>query len=232
MVVHDTTTNTRDVEIHPTAVIDPGVRIGAGTYVGPYCVIRGNTTIGENCYFSSHVSVGDVAEHGTERFEFQPRPKGEIVIEDGVVCREFVTITAPMAERTFIGRRCYIMSKCQVAHDAHLSEEVVLATNVTLGGWNWAGPGAYFGMGVVAHQFTSTGGYAMLAANAFVGKDVPPLGVYVPGKPLRSNWGYVAKKFELDDSERAALVERETSRWEAARRVAKERAGRSRVVVE
>ena len=28
-----------DVQIHPTAIVDPGAEIGAGTIVGPYCIV-------------------------------------------------------------------------------------------------------------------------------------------------------------------------------------------------
>ena len=35
-----------DVQIHPTAIVDPGAEIGAGTIVGPYCVIGPHVVLG------------------------------------------------------------------------------------------------------------------------------------------------------------------------------------------
>ena len=37
-----------DVQVHPTAIVDPGAEIRAGSVVGPYCVIGPNVVIGEN----------------------------------------------------------------------------------------------------------------------------------------------------------------------------------------
>ena len=34
-----------DVQIHPTAIIDPGAQIGEGTIVGPYCVIGADVVL-------------------------------------------------------------------------------------------------------------------------------------------------------------------------------------------
>ena len=35
--------------VHPTAVVDPSVRLGAGVHVGAYTVIEKNTVIGDGC---------------------------------------------------------------------------------------------------------------------------------------------------------------------------------------
>src|SRR5438552_16339722 len=43
-----------DVQIHPTAIIDPGAEIGAGTIVGPYCVIGCDVVLGPNCWLQHH----------------------------------------------------------------------------------------------------------------------------------------------------------------------------------
>lgn len=44
--------------IHPTAVIDPSVRIGAGVHVGPYAVIESGVEIGEGAVIGAHAFVG------------------------------------------------------------------------------------------------------------------------------------------------------------------------------
>ena len=46
-----------NVVIHPTALIDPGAKIGAGTTIGPYSVIAEDVEIGSNCTVHSHVVV-------------------------------------------------------------------------------------------------------------------------------------------------------------------------------
>ena len=46
-----------DVQIHPTAIVDPGAEIGAGTIVGPYCVIGPDVVLGLNCWLQQHVTL-------------------------------------------------------------------------------------------------------------------------------------------------------------------------------
>ncbi len=46
-----------NVQIHPTAIVDPGAQIGAGTIVGPYCVIYADVVIGPNCWLQHHVTL-------------------------------------------------------------------------------------------------------------------------------------------------------------------------------
>ncbi len=46
-----------DVQIHPTAIVDPGAEIGAGTIIGPYCVIGADVMLGPNCWLQQHVTL-------------------------------------------------------------------------------------------------------------------------------------------------------------------------------
>ena len=56
--------------------------------------------------------------------------------------------------------------------------------------------GANVGICAATHQFTTVGQYAMIAANATVVKDVPPLAKFIPGKELGMNI-YAVRKWDL-----------------------------------
>ena len=73
---------------------------------------------------------------------------------------------------------------------------------------------ATLGVAATTHQFTTIGSYAMIAGNAMVVKDVPPLAKYIPNKPLSVNL-YAAKKWKLivDDN----LVNKLNEDWENKR---------------
>lgn len=43
--------------IHPTAVIVPSARVGAGAHIGPYCFIGDNVELGRNAVLHSHVVI-------------------------------------------------------------------------------------------------------------------------------------------------------------------------------
>jgi UDP-3-O-[3-hydroxymyristoyl] glucosamine N-acyltransferase len=51
-------------ERHPTAVVHRDAVIGAGAFLGPYCVIGAGASIGEDCLIGSHVVVENAAKIG------------------------------------------------------------------------------------------------------------------------------------------------------------------------
>lgn len=205
--------------IHPTAIIDDTVRIGENVYIGPYTVIKGNVEIGSNSYIASHVSIGEVAEHSSNKYEFNTLLNGKIIIGNGVVIREFTTVNRPMKDQTVISNDCYLMARTHVSHDDFLEDGVILSTNTCLGGWTRVMKCANVGLGVITHQFTTIGSYAMIAAGAVVVKDVPPLCKYIPGKELGINT-YAIKKHslpQLQAPEYEEFLNSLTNEWENCR---------------
>lgn len=196
--------------IHPTALIGPQVKLGKDCHIGAYAVIEGKVTIGDHARIAPHVSIGQLAEHSTDKYELEPeyQCKGEIVIGDRVCIREFTTVNMPMATLTYIGNDCYIMARSHISHDCYLEDNVSISTNVCLGGWTRVMERANLGLACLTHQLTTIGAYAMIAANATLVKDVPPLSKFIPGKPLGFH-DYAVKKFNLqaDDAFLAKLNE-------------------------
>jgi len=183
--------------IHPTALIHPDARLGKNVHVGPYAVIGENVSLGDNVYVASHVVLGEEAEHSTEKYELNPR--GAVLpveIGSNVVLREFVSVTRPIRTVTRIADGVYVMAQAHIAHDVVIEEHAVVSIGVVLAGWTRVQRGANLGIGSATHQYTTVGAYAMVAANAAVVKDVPPLGKYIPHKPLRLN-AYAIAKWKL-----------------------------------
>ena len=57
------------LSIHPTAIVDPAAQLGAGTVVGPYCVIGPAVSVGENCWLQNQgTRVGPLAAGGGNEF--------------------------------------------------------------------------------------------------------------------------------------------------------------------
>ena len=52
--------------VHPTAVVDPSVRLGAGVHVGAYTVIEKNTVIGDGCVIEAQVFIGEGCKVGAK----------------------------------------------------------------------------------------------------------------------------------------------------------------------
>lgn len=52
--------------VHPTAVIDPGAKLGSGVVVEPYCVIDANAQIGDRTRIGAHSFIGAEVEIGAD----------------------------------------------------------------------------------------------------------------------------------------------------------------------
>ena len=137
--------------IGPYAVIGPHVRIGAGTTVGAHCVIDGHTTIGQDNRIYQFASLGAAPQdkkYGGERTE--------LVIGDGNVFREFVTLnrgTGGGGGVTRIGDDNWMLAYTHVAHDCIVGNHCIFSNNTTLAGHvtvgDWVITSGFSG----AHQF-------------------------------------------------------------------------------
>jgi UDP-2-acetamido-3-amino-2,3-dideoxy-glucuronate N-acetyltransferase len=127
--------------IHPTAVVDPGARIGDGTRVwhfvhvmpgariGARCVIGhgcfiGNVEIGDGCKIQNHVSVYD-----------------GVTIEDDVFLGPSCTFTNVVHARAHVSRKAeYVPTR--VKQGATIGANVTVICGVTIGEYAFVGAGA------------------------------------------------------------------------------------------
>jgi len=161
------------------------VKIGAGTYIGPYTYISDRVTIGKNCKIYN-ASIGLSGEHPNAHEDCG----GVVVIGNNVEIREYVTINAPIfGEVTKVDDGCYLMAKSHVGHDAHLKERVVLHTGSVIGGHSVIGKYCYMGLNCSTHPYAVLGDYCIVGANGVYKGESPSAIVWagVPCKPLKTN---------------------------------------------
>ena len=161
-----------DVEVGAYSIVRAKVRIGAGSVVGPHCVIEGKTTIGRNNRIWQFNSIGAMPQdmsHGDEITE--------LVIGDRNTIREYCTFNTGTRKEegiTRVGDDNWIMAYCHLAHDVRLGSRTVLANGASLAGHvhvdDWAVIGGLSGV----HQFTHVGAHAMIGFQSHVAQDVPP----------------------------------------------------------
>src|SRR5712692_653895 len=147
--------------IHPTAVVERGAELGAGTTVGPYSIIGPETRTGPGAEIGAHVvlegrvtigarcRIGHGALIGGRPQDLKYRdglPVG-VEIGDETTIREYVTIHRATHEGhdTRVGQHCLIM-----------------VDRATIGGFS----------GV--HPFGRVGTYAYIGGCSKVNQDVPP----------------------------------------------------------
>ncbi|MBI4391701.1 MAG: acyl-ACP--UDP-N-acetylglucosamine O-acyltransferase, partial [candidate division NC10 bacterium] len=148
------------VTIAPYAIIGDSVTLGDGTSVGAHAVVEGGAQVGKNCRIFSHAVVGSEPQDLKYRGE-----KSLLVVGDGTVIREFATLnraTSGGGGKTVVGKNCLIMAYGHVAHDCHLGDGVILANAATLGGHVVIEEHAIVGGLTGVHQFCRIGAHAII----------------------------------------------------------------------
>jgi UDP-N-acetylglucosamine acyltransferase len=174
-------------QVHPTAIIGPGVELGEDTVVGPYAVLTGPCRIGDRVWIGAHAVIGAAPEiRGHEPGLPWGGETDDLGVEvgDDTTVREFTTMHRGTHRVTRIGSRCLVMNKSHIGHDAVIDDDVTLSPHVTVGGHAEIGAGANIGMASTLHQQRVVGPGAMVGMGAVVTRDVPPYGKAF-GSPAR-----------------------------------------------
>lgn len=185
--------------IHPTAVIEPGAKIGDNVTIEAYAVIKKNVTLENGVVIKSHVYIDGYTTIGENTVIYpstsigtKPQAlsyRGEITyIKIGKNCeiREFVTINSSIKEGSYvtIGDNCLIMASCHIAHNSTLGNRVIMGNGAGIAGHVTIEDNGIIGGMTPVHQFVRIGTYAMVGGMSRVSHDVPPytLGAGIPFK--------------------------------------------------
>jgi UDP-N-acetylglucosamine acyltransferase len=160
------------MQIHPTALIQDGARLGVG------CVVHAHALISRHCELGEGVVVHRFAVIGgdPQDLSFDVKTQSGVRIGARTVIREHVTIsraTKPDAS-TEVGSDCFLMAVCHVAHDCRIGSRVVIANAALLAGHVQVGDRAFLGGGAVIHQFCRIGEGVMIGGGARISRDIAP----------------------------------------------------------
>ena len=161
-----------DVEVGPFAHIGRDVVIGDGTVVKQGAIIDGHTTIGSMCQIFPYACIG----MKTQDLKYQDGSVSYVEIGDRTVIREFTTVHLGTAdgEKTIIGSDCLFMCYCHAAHGVVLGNHVICSNSVQLAGDVHVEDYAVVGGVTAVHQFCTIGRHAMVGGCSRVVKDIPP----------------------------------------------------------
>lgn len=176
--------------IHPTAIIEDGAKIGENVTIGAYSyigknvtigdgtiidthtLIEGYTTIGKNNHIFSHATIGSIPQDLKYNGE-----KSELIIGDNNKIREY-TLLNPGTEGggmvTKVGSNNLLMGYVHLGHDVIMGDNCILANGATLAGHVELGNYVVIGGLTPVHQFVHIGDFAMVAGASALSQDVPP----------------------------------------------------------
>ena len=176
--------------IHPTAIIEPGARLGAnvsvgafsligarvevgeGTWIGPHVVVEGRTRIGRNNRIYQFASIGAPPQDMKYKDE-----DTAVEIGDGNTLREYVTVnrgTWDDARVTRVGNHNWIMAYVHFGHDCQVGSNTIIASYTGLAGHAHIEDWATLGGATLVHQFVRVGAYSFTGMGTALDRDLPP----------------------------------------------------------
>ncbi|MBK7348730.1 MAG: acyl-ACP--UDP-N-acetylglucosamine O-acyltransferase [Gemmatimonadetes bacterium] len=187
------------VDVHPTAVIDPGAELGRGVQVGPYAVIGPGVLVGDGCRIGPHavlernvrlapeVTLGAGVVLGGAPQDVKYREE-ETWVEVGprTIIREYSTVHRATAATgtTRVGADCFLMTYVHVAHDCQVGDGVTIANSTQLSGHIVIEERATVSGLCALHQFITIGTHAFVGGSSRLPQDIPPY-VTAVGNPVR-----------------------------------------------
>src|ERR1700752_1910069 len=178
-----------DVQVHPTAIVDRKAELGAGTVIGPYCVIGAEVLLGDNCWLQHHVTLQGPMRAGaankfyaycsigqqTQDLKYAGEPTYLEIGEENTF-REFVTVNRSTKSdgMTRIGSRGNFLAYSHIGHDCAVGNEVVFSNNGTLAGHVQVDDNAVMGGLTAVHQFCRIGRVPIPGGCSKIAQDVPP----------------------------------------------------------
>lgn len=178
--------------IHATASVDRGAKLGAGVRIGPFSIVGPEVVLEEGVVLEGHVVVTGRTRvgartrifpfasigHPPQDMKYEGEPS-DLIIGSDTIIREHVTMnpgTRGGGMVTRVGSHGLFMAGAHVAHDCLLGDHVIMVNHTLLGGHVEVGDYAIIGGLSAVHQFVRIGKHVMIGGMSGVEHDVIPYG--------------------------------------------------------
>jgi UDP-2-acetamido-3-amino-2,3-dideoxy-glucuronate N-acetyltransferase len=132
----------QDFFVHPTATVDDGVEIGAGTRIWHHSHIMPKARIGQNCSLGGNVFVGrEVTIGNNVKIQNNVSVYESVTLEDGVFCGPSMVFTNVINPRSEIERKDEFRPTL-VKQGATLGANCTVVCGATIGQYAFIGAGA------------------------------------------------------------------------------------------
>lgn len=128
--------------IHPTAVVDDGAVVGAGTKIWHFTHVLAGSRIGKRCVLGQNVMVGPSVEIGDGcKIQNNVSIYQGVTLEDEVFCGPSCVFTNVLTPRAFVERKDEF-APTLVRQGATIGANATIVCGVTIGRYAMIGAGA------------------------------------------------------------------------------------------
>ena len=156
--------STPEYYAHPTAVVDEGCEIGAGTKIWHFTHIMPNCRIGRNCNFGQNVVISPGVVLGNN-----VKVQNNVSIYTGVTCDDDVFLGPSCVFTNVTNPRSAVNRRDQYAK-THVGQGASIGANATI---------------VCGHDI---GKFAFIGAGAVVTKNVPDYALVIGNPARQAGW--------------------------------------------
>ena len=129
-------------QLHPTAIVDEGARIGDGTRIWHWVHVSGGARIGERCSLGQNVYVGNRVVIGDNvKIQNNVSVYDNVTLEDDVFCGPSMVFTNVYNPRSAVSRKDEYRDTL-VRRGATLGANCTIVCGVTIGAHAFVGAGA------------------------------------------------------------------------------------------
>ena len=140
-----------DARIHPTAIVDDGASIGAGTRIWHWVHVSGGARIGERCSLGQNVYVGNAVVIGDNvKIQNNVSVYDNVTLEDDVFCGPSMVFTNVYNPRSAVSRKDEYRDTL-VRRGATLGANCTIVCGVEIGEEAFVGAGAVVNRDVPPH---------------------------------------------------------------------------------
>ena len=140
-----------DIFIHPTAIVDDGAQIGAGSRVWHWAHVCGSARIGHGVSLGQNVFVGNKVVIGNQcKVQNNVSVYDNVTLEDGVFCGPSMVFTNVYNPRALVERKDEYRNTL-VKRGATLGANCTIVCGVTVGEYAFIGAGAVVNKDVPAY---------------------------------------------------------------------------------
>jgi UDP-2-acetamido-3-amino-2,3-dideoxy-glucuronate N-acetyltransferase len=137
--------------VHPTAIVDEGASIGAGTRIWHWVHVSGGARIGDGCSLGQNVFVGNRVVIGANcKIQNNVSIYDNVTLEDDVFCGPSMVFTNVFNPRSHVPRKDEYRDTI-VRRGATLGANCTIVCGVTIGEYAFVGAGAVITRDVKAY---------------------------------------------------------------------------------